>query len=606
MINYQAILHIPNSNMAYPIDNDNIYILLQVAKDNFDKVEIIIGDPHDYVPDANEVYHWIIRTKPHCEMTLKGGNSLFDYYEITTKLPYYRAKYIFLLYKDDDIYMYSSKSLCKVDLIKDDNKIYNNFEYFCFPYLNEEDLVKPVKWIKDTIWYQIFPERFCCITNNDKKYLPWGSVQEGISNKMFFGGNLLGITSKIPYLKELGITGIYFTPIFDAPSTHKYDTRDYFKIDESFGTNNDFKQLVEICHENGIKVMLDGVFNHCGWEHPFFQDVVKHGKKSIYYDCFYIEHEPMINFDIKNGLPSYKGRIIPNYRTFAFTPYMPKIKSSHPIWEKYLLDVCKFWITEYDIDAWRLDVSNEVSHTFWRKFRALCNTLKPEFYILGENWEDSNPWLGNDQLNAVMNYELSYPIWNFFGNDQQNKIDSLTFTYQINNLLIKYNQNIANNMFNLIDSHDTMRIMYRCGDNKELVKLCYLFLFTFPGSPSIYYGDEVGLTGKNDPDNRRCMIWDKDKQNLDIYNFIKKLINLRKLNDDFKLVTFKWLYTLDNILIYQKNHTFIIINNNDSIKDISLPIVLKNKKVTDIYNNLVIQLNDTIILNAYGYYIFIM
>ncbi len=168
-----------------------------------------------------------------------------------------------------------------------------------------------------------------------------------------------------------------------------------------------------------------------------------------------------------------KKRIIPNFRTFAFTPFMPKMNTSNPIMQNYLLEVTKYWITNYDIDGYRLDVSNEVSHTFWRKFRALCDSLKKDFYVLGENWEDSNPWLGNDQLNAVMNYEFSYPIWMFFG---ERKYDAKKFVYSINDVILKYPQNASKNMFNLISSHDTERMLHRCKENTKAFYVSLYFL----------------------------------------------------------------------------------------------------------------------------------
>lgn len=598
MINIHAISHIPKSKMAYPLDENTLFISLKTAKDDFDMVELIIGDPHDYIPDENNVYHWVIETKDRLKMVKQYTTELFDFYISKPKLAYSRAKYSFLLYKNDDIYYYGSKGIRKLKTI--DKSIYNNFEYFCFPFINEEDVIKPVSWINNTIWYQIFPERFNKSTNNLNKYLPWGSVEEGISNKMFFGGDIKGIIEKIPYLKDLGIGGIYFTPIFESPSTHKYDTTDYFKIDPQFGTNEDFKLLVETCHQNNIKVMLDAVFNHCGWSHPFFQDVVKNKKNSKYYDCFHYLDEDFINFDIVDGLPHYTKHLIPNYKTFAFTPYMPKLNTNSKTMEKYLLDVTAYWIKEYDIDGYRLDVSNEVSHTFWRKFRNLCNSLKNDFYILGENWEESNPWLGNDQMNAVMNYEISYPIWLFFG---ERTINSEQFKYAINEQILSYQQNIALNMFNLISSHDTERMLHRCNENKKIFMLAYLFLFTLPGAPSIYYGDEIGLTGANDPDNRRCMIWDKEKQDLTIHSFFKKLINIRKTNKDLHTVDINWLYTLDNVLIYQKENTFIIINNNSNNVCINLPNELINKSFINLYNNQKVCFKDSLNLEEYQFLI---
>ena len=206
-----------------------------------------------------------------------------------------------------------------------------------------------------------------------------------------------------------------------------------------------------------------------------------------------------------------------NYRTFAFTPYMPKLNTSNQIMREHLLDVAKFWIEKYDIDGWRLDVSNEVAHRFWRDFRDTVKTAKKETYIVGENWDNSNPWLLGDQYDGVMNYEILIPIWNYFGTNIDNpKYSSTQFKYRINKVLTDYPKNVLRSMYNLVDSHDTTRILEICSNNEELVKLPYLFLFTFPGAPSIYYGGEIGLTGKHDPDNRHCMPKDISLHNLNI------------------------------------------------------------------------------------------
>ena len=601
-MNKAAINHIPNSNMAYAYDDSHLHLYLQTGKDDIDKVEMLFGDPHDWVPVGGK-YYWVIATQPRLVMDKKYQTELFDYWFVAEAATFKRAKYAFILYKGDDIYFYGSKSLIPIDLETDKNIIYDSLEYFCYPYINEADLVKPLPWIKETIWYQIFPERFRKGENTKGNYLPWGEHEGPISNQMFFGGNLQGIIESIPYLQNLGINGIYFTPIFAATSAHKYDTIDYFKIDPSFGTNKDFKQMVKACHKAGIKVMLDAVFNHCGWFHPYWQDVVQKGKKSKYYDCFFIEHEEIINFPIENNMPKITGRIYPNYRTFAFTPFMPKLNTANPLIEKHLLKAAKYWVEKYDIDGWRLDVSNEVSHDFWRKFRQVVTKVKPDIYILGENWEDSTPWLGADQFNAVMNYELTYPIWQFFTFEEINRINALEFSHKINEILIKYPHNVAVNMFNLVGSHDTMRILRRVKGNGDLVKLVYLFIFTFSGSPAIFYGDEIGLDGGKDPDNRRCMIWDETKQDKDLFGFFKRIIALRKNNPSFSSVDIKWLSTLDNAIIYQKEDIIFVINNNDHKLVIELPEVMKNQSFIDLYSEQEIKLTDKLTIESYRFYI---
>lgn len=620
-MNFAAIYHQPKSNYAFAIDNDTLRIVLRTAKNDLNKVELIIGDPFDYRRLDKRKYAWAPRCEPFVLMEKKYTTDIFDYYVCFAKSKTFRSKYAFLLYTNDDVYLYNTSGSVFIDKVSDfkvetdlslidgyhiKGPLFDLSEYFNFPYINHEDIYRAPEWTKNTIWYQIFLDRFYPGDKPKENKLEFGSVVEGINNSMLFGGCIQGVIDKIPYLVELGITGIYFTPIFESPTAHKYDTTNYLLIDPQFGTNEDFKRLVDELHKNNIKIILDAVFNHCGWFHPFFQDVIKNGKKSIYYDCFFFDGTEGTNFEIKNGVPVYVNPFpYPNFRTFAFTPYMPKLNTTHPIMEEYLLNVTRYWMENYHIDGWRLDVSNEVAHTFWIKFRKVVKGINPNAYILGENWDDSNPWLKGDQLDAVMNYNLALPIWRFFGTSQYDpKINAEEFKNYINRLMALYPENVMEHMFNLIDSHDTMRILRRCKDNKDIFKLAYVFLFSFPGSPNIYYGDEIGLTGDNDPDNRRCMIWDTNVQDHDLFAWMKELINFRKTYPDFYSSNFVWHMASDNIIIYQKNSLVFVINNNDSPKNIILPEIIKNKSVYSLTCANEKHLKDSLVIGAYKYFIF--
>ncbi|HAS74265.1 MAG TPA: alpha-glycosidase, partial [Clostridiales bacterium UBA8960] len=432
-------------------------------------------------------------------------------------------------------------------------------DYFNFPYINKEDLYDAPTWVKDTVWYQIFPERF---SNGDKSLdkqdvLPWGSEKE-VTNEMHFGGDLQGVIDRLDYISDLGATGIYFTPIFESPTTHKYDTIDYYKIDPEFGTNETFKRLVDEAHKRGIRVMLDAVFNHCGFKHPYFQDVVAKGFESDYAQCFHLLREPVINFPLNvKGFPAPPKHMAAgslNYETFAFTPNMPKWRTSNPLAEKYLLDVATYWITEYDIDGWRLDVSNEVSHAFWRKFKQVVKAVKPDLFVLGENWDDSNPWLKGDQFDSVMNYEFTYPVWHLLSREAMYADYGVkAFKDNISRLLVTYPKQVAVNMFNLLDSHDTSRLLTMLDHDDRLVKIAFLIQMSFGGSPSVYYGSEVGLFGVHDG-NRQCMVWDDLKQNLDLRAHVKRMIALRKAHDVMKAIDLVWLNTdaYPDLLGYQK------------------------------------------------------
>ncbi len=603
MLNY-TIYHEAKSKFAYMFDKDTIHLRLITSKDKIHKIEVICGDPFYFRFEELEKDKYI--------MVKEYETETYNHYFIAIKPKYKRMKYSFII---DDQYLYGSHEI--IDILVNPNSKKNLFNFFNFPYLNEEDLFNAPSWVQDQVWYSIFPERF---KNGDSSINPentlsWGETDR-YSNSQRFGGDLQGIIDKLQYIKDIGFTGIYMTPIFEADSSHKYDTTNYFKIDKDFGDNEKFKELVEKAHNLGIKVMLDAVFNHSGFRHPFFLDVVKNGKKSKYYDCFYIINGklPVTTIKLNENMTIKKESASKyhhnpdhlNYRTFAFTPYMPKLNTNNKIMKEHLMKVTKYWIEEYDIDGWRLDVSNEVSHQFWREFRQTVKTLKNDAYIVGENWDNSNPWLQGDQYDGVMNYEILFPIWNYFGtNIDNNPYTSTQFMYKINKVLTDYPKNVLKALYNLVDSHDTTRILEICSNNIELVKLPYLFLFTFPGAPSIYYGGEIGLSGKHDPDNRRCMEWNSSIQNSKLLNHIKKLIKLRNEYCDFKTTDFRWLATndKDKYIIYNKGTLYFIINNNPNSITISLPLELSNSKFKDIYNETYIEFNDKLKINPLQFYI---
>ena len=582
-MNTFALLHKSKSEMAYAYDKDTLHLWLRTQKDDFKDVKLVYGDPFRYEPIDEKQIHWAWKHENANDLTMtkKMSDHVFDYYFIEIKPIYKRVKYAFIL---DDTYLYGAREIYDLRNDPEKRKKYNLFNYFNFPFLNEVDVINTPQWVKDTIWYEIFPDRFnrskdakSTITNE------WGNPSEEVNNHMIFGGNINGIIEKLDYISDLGITGIYFTPLFEATSTHKYDTIDYFKIDPSFGTNEDFKRLVDESHKRGIKVVLDAVFNHCGYDHPFFQDVIKNGKNSPYYDCFFIKEEPIVNFKLnKDNKPVYTPGLVPNYHTFAFTQMMPKWNTENKIARKHLLDAAAYWIREYDIDGWRLDVSNEVSHDFWRAFRKTVLDAKNDAFIFGENWDYSMPWLQGDQFDSVMNYELIYPIWQFFGHDPYvPKIKASEFIFLINKLYTSYPRQVLESMFNLVDSHDTARILDRSLESKDLAYLTYLFMFSFPGTPTIYYGGEIGITGKGDPDNRRCMVWDESKQDLIFKERIKQLIHWKKTDDTFKSGDIEFVYfnDTDEVIGYKKStyehETYFFLNASNQERTVKLDFNLE-------------------------------
>ncbi|MFX3624921.1 MAG: alpha-glycosidase [Ectobacillus sp.] len=556
----EAIYHRPKNNFAYAYDKETLHLRLRTKKNDVEKVTLIHGDPYMWEDGA-----WQYEKT---EMKKTATTELFDYWFIAIKPDFRRFRYGFELSSGNETIIYTEKGFFD-EVITDDNAA-----YFCFPYLNPEDVFEPPAWVRDTVWYQIFPERFGNgnPANDPEDALPWGSEEPTPTN--FFGGDFEGVIEHIDHLVELGVTGLYFTPIFKATTNHKYDTVDYMEIDPQFGDKETFKRLVQVCHENGIKVMLDAVFNHSGFYFPQFQDVLEKGEASQYKDWFYIWDYPV------------QTEPKPNYDTFAFTHMMPKLNTAHPEVREYLLEVGRYWVREFDIDGWRLDVANEVSHDFWREFRKEVKAIKPDVYILGEIWHDSMPWLQGDQFDAVMNYPYTNAAIQFFA---KNAITAQEFAYKTTDALLMYPENATEVAFNLLGSHDTPRILTVCQENKEKVKQLFTFLLSSPGAPCIYYGDEIGMAGEMDPGCRKCMIWAEEGQDRELFSFLQQLIRLRKDLPAFGnrgSIHFIAADNDTNCVMYTKtykNETLLFaFNNSDEEIAVDVPFDLKGKKVTNL------------------------
>jgi len=502
-----AIYHRPESEYAYLYKEGLVHIRIRTKKEDIKKILLHYGDPFIFIEDSYEYVK---------EMVKVTSEALFDYWQVAISVRFARLQYLFELEdKEGQSVLYGDKGFT-------DNSP-ENLHYegngFKLPYIHEIDGCQVPEWVSKTVWYQIFPERFANgnAELSPEEALDWDS---SITPKTtdFFGGDLQGIIDHLDYLQDLGITGLYLCPIFESPSNHKYNTTDYFEIDRHFGDKETFRQLVEQAHLRGMKVMLDAVFNHIGDQSAQWQDVLKHGEKSVYRDWFHIQEFPVTNDKLVNP------KELP-YHTFAFASYMPKLNTANPEVKDYLLSVATYWIEQFDIDAWRLDVANEVDHQFWRDFRKAVLAKKPDLYILGEVWHTSQPWLKGDEFHAVMNYPLSDSIKDYFLSRSKK---TSQFIAEMNCQSMYYKQQISEVMFNLLDSHDTERILTTAQGDIQLVKSALVFLFLQRGAPCIYYGTELELGGGMDPDCRRVMPWDRVSNSNDMLNFMKDLIQLRK------------------------------------------------------------------------------
>lgn len=491
----EAIFHRPKQNWAYSYDRSTVHLRVRTKRDDAERVRAIVGDKYAWEKTVNTV-----------EMRKFASDDLFDYWEVSVQPPYRRLRYAFLFSKgNEELYLTEKEFRSEPPA--------DSLEMFDFPYINPVDVFQPPAWVKDAVFYQIFPERFA---NGDpsldpENVEPWGGKPTPTN---FFGGDLQGVIDHLDHIERLGVNAIYFTPLFEATTNHKYDTRDYLKVDPHFGTNEKLKELVDACHKRGIRVLLDAVFNHAGRTFAPFVDVLEKGAASPYADWFHVREFPL---RVEDGIPTYE--------TFAFEPIMPKLNTENPEVKKYLLEVARYWIEEVGIDGWRLDVANEVDHAFWREFRQTVKKVNPDAYILGEIWHDSIAWLQGDQFDAVMNYPFTNAVLDFFA---KGTLDAAGFSRAIGKQLAAYPQQVNETAFNLLDSHDTPRLLTLCGDDERRMRLAALFQLTYPGTPCIYYGDEVGMNGAGDPDCRKCMVWEEDKQNREMLEFYRRTISLRK------------------------------------------------------------------------------
>lgn len=382
-------------------------------------------------------------------------------------------------------------------------------------------------WVADAIFYQIFPDRFANgdPDNDPVNVKPWGSPPTAHG---FMGGDLQGIIQKLDYLSDLGINAIYLNPIFLSSSTHRYNTTDYYRIDPRLGTKEDFDALVKTAHQKNIRVILDGVFNHCGRGFFAFSDVLENQENSPYKDWFYIQKFP---------IDAYSPGDARDYLGWWKHKSLPKLKVSNPEVRSFLLDVSKYWIRE-GADGWRLDVPNEIDDDeFWAEFREGIRGTNGDAYLLGEIWEPSPRWVGDTHFDGLMNYPLRTALIDLI----EGKIHPPQFMERVDNLLNLYPLENLYAMYSLLGSHDTERILTLFQGNLEKCKLAYLFIYAFPGCPAIYYGDEVGIEGGKDPDSRRAFPWDESQWNSGLREYIKNLIKLRTQSDVLRRGEFRFL-----------------------------------------------------------------
>jgi cyclomaltodextrinase len=411
-------------------------------------------------------------------------------------------------------------------------------------------------WVRDAVFYQVFADRFA---NGNRAIDPPGVAdwdEDAPTRDNFFGGDLVGITAKLSHLERLGASGLYLTPIFLAGSNHRYDAHDYFRIDPAVGDTGALRELVEEAHGRGIRVLLDGVFNHVGDGFPPFRDLVGRGADSPYRDWFF-----------EQGFPVAADP--PNYQTCGGTPYLPKLNTANPDARELLLRVGTHWIEEAGIDGWRLDVPWKVPLDFWHAFRERVKELRPDAYLVGEAW-----WSWGELrtvFDGLMNYRLRARLFDFCLFDS---MDAEDLAIELHLLLREADG--GGLMLNLLGSHDTARLITVAGGDEERVLLALCALFTLPGTPMLYYGDELGLEGEDDPDCRRPMPWDETKWRLSLFEATRRLIALRAESIALRRGSYETLLTFNRVLAYRRTHgayeVVVVLNPGPERRDLAVPL----------------------------------
>lgn len=369
-------------------------------------------------------------------------------------------------------------------------------------------------WVQDSVFYQIFPDRFenGDKTNDPPNVQPWESAP---TSNGFQGGDLRGIVERLYYLLDLGVDALYLNPIFLSPSNHRYNATDYFQIDPKLGTLSIFHTLLDVVHRNRVRLILDGVFNHCGRGFFAFSDLLENQSASPYKDWFHVKRFPV---------DAYSPGDATSYLAWWKFKSLPKLNTSNPLVRQYILSVTRYW-TEQGIDGWRLDVPNEIDDDpFWVDFRDTVKRINPDAYLVGEIWDGDKRWVGDGHFDGLMNYPLRVLILDLLNG-------KITPEYFSSHLIQHHQQYTAENrnaMYNLLGSHDTERLLTMTGGSIQKAKLAYLILMTQPGAPAVYYGDEVGLSGGKDPDCRKAFPWNESRWNNELRAWVQNLIRIRK------------------------------------------------------------------------------
>ena len=521
-MNLSAVFHRPLSEYAHAVDESSYVFRLRTARDDWKNVRFFYADRADMSPKL---------TFQSLPMPKVRSDKLYDWYEITLHTPFLRVAYYFGLDDGDRVKYYIGDCF-------EDSDDQERSDYFQLPFNLRVDRLEIPAWVKDAVVYNIFPDSFA---DGKRQMSDQSATAEYLGNecRSLHGGTVNGIRENLDYIRGLGCNCIYLNPIFAASSYHKYDTLDYFHVDPTRGTDEDFRALVREAHAMGIRVLIDGVFNHLCWRHPFFQDVLEKGKASPYYEWFYeLPEQPRY--------PGPSGE--PDYLCFAYVPEMPKTNTANSAVRDYFCKVGAHWIREYDVDGWRLDVANEVDDAFLRAFRDTVKREKPEALVIGEVWENAFHYFNGNMLDSAMNYDFRRFCGQFMA---RREIDAEEFDLRVSDLIMRCKKQGLPAQLNLLDSHDVSRFLTVCGGDRDRMELAIVFQMTFIGMPSIFYGDEKGLMGLSEPEYRQAMDFDRRDALGDVY---RRLIRLRQEEPTLRFGAFRTVEAKGGLYCYERSY----------------------------------------------------
>lgn len=435
-------------------------------------------------------------------------------------------------------------------------------------------------WVKHAIFYQIFPDRFRRSPRTPHprgiQFKPWGALP---AEQGYQGGDLYGIVEKLDYLQDLGVTALYLNPIFSAASNHRYNAYDFLEVDPLLGGEAALRELLDDAHRRDMRVVLDGVFNHCGRGFWAFHHILENGGNSPYIDWFTIHDFPL------HPYPSDQQKI--NYAAWWNHPSLPKFNTDNPGVRDYIFRVARHWL-EFGMDGWRLDVPEEINDDgFWREFRQVVKGVNSEAYIVGEIWHEAAHWLQGDMFDAVMNYQITGPILNFFGADDLNltwhhpdvklkPATADTFKHDVEAMFKWYAWDIHFAQMNMLSSHDMPRALWLLNNDKAAHRLAVLCQMTMPGAPCVYYGDEIGLSAGTDPHCREAFPWEwPERWDTGLREFYRETMALRQAHPALRVGDFAFLFAYDQTVAYRRRlgqqEVIVAFNAAKSVKPVSLP-----------------------------------